>query len=697
MGANSEEPLRIDLTEEGRAVKSAVVRFEERWPPGVTLQYDTLRSRIRIYDYYPFLFYRVFPTAPIDRIRKLALAGRLFFSALLLCDRLMDRTSPAHIATPDGVRTQALLFEANLVLNDLFAPNCDFWRSFQSFMADYADACLTEQAFASGARLWKEYDEATALRIAIGKNGVARTAVVGLAELVGDWGPVEPLVESIDSFNVAFQMLDDLKDCREDLRAGIPSLLLARVVSDWSDAGHGETRERWIEQRIREIYYQGHAHYVLDLALDALRRAASRVAELPLVEWRPIIAELEERCLGLRPEIEQVIASNRRRAQESPSFELCLPPAEGALQRTAWQALRIIVRQWQLGFGEAKHLMSFQREESLGLEPQLQAGDTFQRAVIADILCDADEVLEGHLRLVTDHECAYLLSRRSKTGIGGWSYFPEMPQLAPDADDLAQVIQVFLRTGRRAEVREHCEPPLRVLLEECSHPEGSFETWIIPAAARSPEQETQDEYARLAWGTGADNEVVANLLYALSFYDPVRFREDVERGLRFLESRQHAEGWWQSSWYHGPYYGTYVCLRLLARERSTSPAIGRALHFLRESQRLDGGWSIDGRSDTLSTALALLGLAAGQAADEVEPEDAERLSQALRFLESEHQTDGWPVCPFIRMVLGRPAGKVRNILTYGSRTITAAYVLKALLAWDRLLQPSTSRQVSAHA
>jgi squalene-hopene/tetraprenyl-beta-curcumene cyclase len=688
--------MPLDFTEEGKSVKRAVVDLERRWPSGVALQYDTLQSHIRIYDFYPFLFHRAFPSVPEEAVRKLALAGRLFFSSLLLFDRLMDRTSPAHLATEDGLRIQALRFEADLVLHELFPADSPFWNHFQGLISAYAAACLEEQSFATGARPWQEYDEATALRIAVGKNGVARAAVAGLCALAGDMDLMPRLTESIDGFNVAFQMLDDLKDCREDLRARIPSLLLSRVVGNWAET---KAEERWIEGCIREVYYQGHARYVLDLALESLQRAKSIVADLPLLEWQSVISDLEARCRDFLPDMEQILMRNRSRARERPPFELHLPPAENPWQGVAWDALRFVVRQWKLGFGEARHLLRFKKEEALGLAAQLQHGDTFQRALIADVLCDADEVLDGRLRPVIDQECEYLLSQRSTTGIGGWSYFPNMPELAPDADDLAQVMQVLLRAERSADVRKYCERPLQVLLEENAHPDGAFETWIIPAATRTPGQEIQDQYARLAWGTGADTEVVANLLYALSLYDPDRFQETIDRGVSFLESRQHPEGYWQSSWYHGPFYGTYVCLRLLARVRPASPALAQGLRFLRAGQCPDGGWKMEGQSDGLSTALALLGLAAAPAPGD--PEDTLLVSRALRFLESDREQDldreGWPVYQFIRMVLGRPTGTVRHVLSHGSQTLTTAYVLKAALLWHRRSQSFRQNPVATCA
>ena len=121
------------------------------------------------------------------------------------------------------------------------------------------------------------------------------------------------------------------------------------------------------------------------------------------------------------------------------------------------------------------------------------------------------------------------------------------------------------------------------------------------------------EFVRDVYGSGPDNEVIANLLYALTLYDRTRFAEIIQRGVAYLEGQQDLDGRWASRWCEGPYYGIYVCLRLLNTGWHSSPAIKSALSFLRKRQLLDGGWGVDGhKSDPLSTALALLGLDVAQ-------------------------------------------------------------------------------------
>ncbi|MEB3311171.1 MAG: hypothetical protein VKJ02_13155 [Snowella sp.] len=358
--------------------------------------------------------------------------------------------------------------------------------------------------------------------------------------------------------------------------------------------------------------------------------------------------------------------------------------SEIRLQNCLEKSLQFLAVQGQQGFAEAAHRMLFPQTQGFTSPQEEHQGDIFARALIADTLWDLREHFGEVWQPLIEQETNYLLSGQRQTGVGGWGYFPHLPELPPDADDLAQIMQVLLRSQRQDEVKNTCELPLAVLLKDNYYPDGSFETWIIPKNNRTPEQQLQDEWARLAWGTGPDPDVMANLLYALVLYDVERFSQVIEKGVTYLENQQKADGSWQSSWYHGPFYGTYVCLRLLALVRPLSPSLARGVNFLVGSQREDSGWGIEAVTDPLSTALALLGLAFAY------PEGKtlihkDFIFQALSYLQECQQSDqSWPSCRFIRMELGRASGNIRAILFYGSRTITTAFVIKALLAWQRV-------------
>ena len=176
------------------------------------------------------------------------------------------------------------------------------------------------------------------------------------------------------------------------------------------------------------------------------------------------------------------------------------------------------------------------------------------------------------------------------------------------------------------------------------------------------------------------------MLYALVRYDADRFQDVIEQGVDFIEAAQEDDGSWMSTWYHGPFYGIYVCLRLLTKTRPNSPAIRTGVAFLRRTQHSDGRWGLDETNDALSTALALLGLATVREATD------ERAQAALAYLTASMEGEnGWQGAVLIRMDTGRATGDFQRVVSYGSRTITTAYVLHAAAVWHGIAEASRSK------
>ena len=331
-------------------------------------------------------------------------------------------------------------------------------------------------------------------------------------------------------------------------------------------------------------------------------------------------------------------------------------------------------------FGEARDLIQYPERLGLGPPETCYFGDVFQRGLIAESLGEADGVLGGQLHPVLQSEVQYILEQRIDSVTGGWRYYGNLPELPPDADSLAQVMRVLLGTGHRDAVVAHCESPLGVLLDQNRHPDGSFETWIIPGRDRTVLEQRHAELVPAAGKNGPDCDVMANMMVSLRAYDPVRFAEVIARAADYLKAQQLEDGTWPTRWYFGPSYGMYICLRALEAERGAADTVARTAGFLRRSQRDNGGWGTGAVSEPLTTALALLGLAAAQRMTG-DGTDRERAERALAFLRSEREADrGWAAQKFINV--GRKQ--------YGSQTVTTAFVLRAALAWAPVdITPST--------
>jgi squalene-hopene/tetraprenyl-beta-curcumene cyclase len=661
------------------ALAARMDELQARWPGSVRLDIEAASS---IYDYHPYLFVEAFPPLPERSVESLALAARLFANFVFLSDASIDGAAEPGFGSIAPLRASAMQYETYRILAGLFPAGSSFWQRFGGYLRGLAEACVIEAEFGSGRRDWSEFTESVAREVAVKKAAIAKASVAGLAALAGERGPLTELEASIDHYNAAHQLFDDLGDWKKDLRRRQPSLILARLLPDGGPFRVPEPSSELMGRVSRDLYYRGHAHHVLSLALLELDAADRALTGLGAIAWSDAVAGLRRRCLDLDADIFRIVAENTNRIRSQPEVRLTKPPAAGGLwEELAWKALEHTLKEWRRGFGEARHLMRFPRSQGFSGESEIQTGDVFQRALLSEALCEAQALAGSVLQPAIDHEVGYLLRRAIAAPPAGWSYFPDLPELPGDADDLAQVMRVLLLAGRRQEIAARCEPALGVLLDAGSHPDGSFETWIVPRGLDTPLSQRQREFVELAWGSGPDPEVMANLLHALHVYDAKRFAGEIERGLDFIERVQEPDGSWTSTWYPGPFYGAFAAVRVLGIARPGSVALPRALDFLRSRALPGGGWSVGVEPDALSTSLALLALASAPSG--VCAEDDRRLArQAADFLTAVHrETDGWSGCPFVQMNPGRATGGQLKTVYYSSRTITTAFVLRAAVAW----------------
>lgn len=352
-------------------------------------------------------------------------------------------------------------------------------------------------------------------------------------------------------------------------------------------------------------------------------------------------------------------------------------PTKMSLIGAARKLYASIERDRACGFAALRHVMRFEAMGAAG-EDLVVAGDVFQRAQLLDTMIDARGWLDAPSRAALNVECTVLVDRRRLTGIGGWSYFPDFPLLAPDADDLAEMIRVLARLGKNDLIRAHCIVPLTVLFHDCAHGDGAFETWIIPCHNRSPEQAAQAWAAAALWGTGADLAVVANVSDAVqtaaAALDPPAIAA-AARARRYVVDRV-ARGELDSAWYFGTLYPAFAAARMLAADAADAVDEIEARAAIEASltacQQSDGGWGAGRSSDALSTALALLALLHVN-------RHCAAIDSAIVTLLSMVEEDRCVASPFIKMDTGRTLGIVGRVESYGSVPNTENFVLKAIL------------------
>ncbi len=334
-------------------------------------------------------------------------------------------------------------------------------------------------------------------------------------------------------------------------------------------------------------------------------------------------------------------------------------------------------------FDETCHVMTFPRAAGF-TGKEKQSSDLFVRAVLACVLLDVAELMteDAHLTAtlhdVVRREADYVARSKLKDREGGWSYFPDLPELPPDVDSLSAALHLFARAA--SSYTTLCDKPIALTLDG-AYPDGSIETWIISPTDPPAHRKTMMRGVREYWGAGADVDVCASFYHALLKYDRIKHAEVVATGAQYVLSQQCADGSWNSSWYWPQPYGIGLCVHLLREVGIEQMAVTSALAFLAASQRRDGGWGV-GQTVPLDTALALWVFALAGVND-----PGKEIRCGIDILLDYQTEDGsWDASPWIKMPIGRASGTVQRLATYQSAVLTTAFCLRSLLltrSWRR--------------
>ncbi|HEY3838953.1 MAG TPA: hypothetical protein VGL72_20410, partial [Bryobacteraceae bacterium] len=152
-------------------------------------------------------------------------------------------------------------------------------------------------------------------------------------------------------------------------------------------------------------------------------------------------------------------------------------PSSGAQER----ASAYLLAQAEQQFAEVRHVMHFSRAAGFTGVSEQQSSDIFARATLAHLFLDIAQ-LSGRTELamlfrgIARGEADYIARSKVANRAGGWSYFPGLPELPPDADSLAAALSLFVRIA--PEHVELCREAVEIVLAGAG-PDGSLETWIV--------------------------------------------------------------------------------------------------------------------------------------------------------------------------------------------------------------------------
>ncbi|MGI5148111.1 hypothetical protein ACQEVC_17320 [Plantactinospora sp. CA-294935] len=681
--ALSARGFRPDLATLGRSVAAEVVRRDElvgsvlpaRWPELDAAWRQTtgpvterLPAMLAIGERHARLLHRIAGGADDDTASEVGLLGGLFNATIATIDTVGDAgdrrllaalTPPAlrsllgggngRTATLDAFRRRTYGHPSARTAVELMGAwtalagrvlgrsgNTPAWTRLRGTLHSLLEAQrAVTGAGAQGGPGGTARDVPGLLAATWLKSAGPSTAIAQMVALAhrADDPPPQILHRAARRLGLVFCLADDLADLVDDARAGRPNLHLLR---GWPDGG-------WLS----------------DPAVYAtIDRAAAELGAIV----RP--------TGGTDDEFAAEVATRWLRWDEDE--RRAAPPVElaGADGRAARAAVTRLLVDRAGGHPGARHALTLPRGRVGAERTETHSDLVFARAVALDALVDAYDAGLPVPHGVLCAEAVGLLLGKHPDVRGGWNYLRSLPELPPDTDDLAQVMQALARLGGRP-LAAACDEAVRVALDG-GDGSGAVPTWIVDHRRGGARDVEMARYVEVVGGGGAHPEVVANLLVALHRTDPIRYGRVVAAGARYLAGAQQPDGSWTSAWYAGPYYGTFRASTVLAAVPGWPEQCGRARDFLLARQHPDGGWD-DGDRASLSTAFAVLGLCA------LDPHGCrDAIAGGAGWLRAGQRVDGgWPAGPWIEF----PTRDGR--VSYRSPTATAAFCLQALLAAAR--------------
>lgn len=609
------------------------------------------------YQYYPRLFYAYFPNIEESKIKDISDAGYFYYQSVLIADSIHDNMDLYKIPHMFFLQEETIK-----ILTSIYGRNSEFWQFWELRKNEYFQAFEVEKNLNDENITWDIYQDLADKKSAFGKIAIDSLFFLSDKRIQ----LYETLLKSHALFSVGFQLYDDVKDFKEDLMRNQFNWAVHELKKQLDFSVYD------LSALNKYLFIKGTGQQLLNKSIMYFDKAIEILKPYKIdSEWSDIIQETR-RTISLYLDntegyLQTLIKKMELKKQNNASYFL---EYDHISDLSSKKGLKFIHYDFSHNYAELNHIM-FLSKQADGFEntEQVHYSDTFQRALLNDCLVDVAKKHRIDFEHFAKQEVEYYLKRMSDDIVGGWSYFPTVKEIAADIDDLGQIMQLFIKNGFIDLVDVHCKVPIQIALENKYNKNGGISTWLIPVSNRTELHEKQIFFNETKWGAGPDPEVVANFMYALHLYSPETYREYIQNAIRYIIKQQQEDGYWNSRWYYGSLYGTYVCLRLLREYKEYDIAIMSielALTYLKIIQNEDGGFGLykDAPSDPLSTALAVLTLKLFK--DKPEP-DIKRAETFL--LENQHEDGSWKAIEFIKPKVNEP---------YKSRTLTTAYVLQAL-------------------
>lgn len=635
------------------------------------------RRDLDIYCLYPCLFWEEFKSISTTTMEKLIEASIMYFDITSYYHEIADNPSNINI-----YELWQKLFQCQVStkgLGELFDRDDSFWDYFYKYNKEYLDALKLQERHKG---IITEYSFEEFKEIAAGKSAIAKSAVAALGCLSNSYEKIKDLEKSQDFYAYAYQLYDDLKDWKEDYNNKNYTWFLTQVIQN-----NGLDQAAEINMISRGIFKDGFDVFVLDKIDELIQLAMIYAGESSA--WIKVNRALQNKVSKLKDDIETIKLKHGITNETSNSFDSRTYNSANECETNSYiyKSLDQLKAQQTKGFPELKHWLFavlFSDEKDLNGREECLGGDIFQRAFILNLEL---EMLNTGIQIdreSIDKELEYLMNNKHVIFKIGWSYFPNLPEYCCDIDTVSEFIKLSTYLNNPS-IHKEVEESIDFILKNCSYNNGAFDTFMLDKKSTSKESIRALKAAELFWGRGADIEVNANFLYSLSLYNYEKYKEIIEKGTRWILSKQDEDGKWDATWYSGNYYGAYMCSRLLKQLDVKNNSRKRLVNYLISSQNSNSSWG-EGNGNVQDTALALVALI--ELTDKPYTEEINKiLISGSSFIKSQIHPDLniWKGIDFIKINMWRNIGKV-HFVKYKSSILTSFICIYALARVQSILE-----------
>ncbi len=626
----------------------------------IILNENLISNNPDFYLFYPKLFAPFFNFKDEDKLNKLCIAGYLYYLSIIHTDSLIDDKKIDFLPLINICQEEAVK-----LLTSLFDINSEFWKIWNLRREEYFEAVKLEKKLYTKRNVSKKDFEL----LADYKSAFGKIAIDSIHILTNKKYPkiYEEVLNRHIHFSVGFQLYDDIKDFKEDFLKKQFNWACYKLIK--------YLKKQQINPYILDIQTLFKYLYLSNISTKICKDSISNLKKSTLnIEsseekklWNDSVDKIKNSVIKYNDISKGYLQIVKTRTSLKNNEETKKNIPQNYANDTIGKGLKFILSDYKKDFPNLKHIMYLSKLEGFSSKSSVHIGDIFQRAMVADCLIDVHQKTSYNLEKVISSEINYLINNKLKNRIGTWSYFPSVKEIAADADDLGQIMQVLQRSNRTELISKHCQKAINVLLSDRYHTNGGFETWIIPKQSMTKLEKRQNFFNETKWGKGPDNEVMANFLYSLILYAPSNFKAKINLSIDYLLEQQNDLGFWESRWYYGNYYGTYVCLRaIIASKINCNLAIQKVYKYILNTQQKNGGWGLtENKSDSLSTAFALLIL-------KNEPlKHKQAIQKAKEYLYKKQTEQGsWESVDFIKPKHNEP---------FRSEILTTAWCLRSLI------------------